>query len=204
MAGAPTPIHSLRRRVQVLERELLYTRKQMEVLVRRSPAVTNNKAEVFLAKTAEDSSYPAAPANVFGIIFCTVSFTRAEGDQSPTYTDHSASVQDFAFSPWGYVPEGTYVLVRRQRNGQYVIISPVGLHWIEFELTEVLTTADADCTADVVDGFGGDLPATGTGVTLLNLETSSAGTYVFAGASGAKGLAFHKGGTTYQIFQLEC
>lgn len=126
MAGAPTPIHSLRRRVQVLERELLYVRRQMDVLVRRSSVGRNNKAEVFLAKTAEDSSYPTAPANVFGIIFCTAAFTRAEGQQSPTYTDHSANVQEFALSSAGWIPKDTYVLVKRQRNGQYIIIQNLG------------------------------------------------------------------------------
>jgi hypothetical protein len=123
MAGAPTPIHSFRRRVQTLERDLIYTRRQLDILVRRSPPLLNQAAEIFVAVTAEDDAYPPAPANVFGITFCTVAFTRAEGQQTPTYTNHSASVQEFALSLSGYVEEGTRVLVKRQRNGQYVIVS---------------------------------------------------------------------------------
>lgn len=123
MAGAPTPIHSLRRRVQTLERELLYTSRQLDILVRRSPPLLNQTAEIYLAITAEDVAYPAAPANVFGITFCSVTFARAEGQQTPVWTNHSASVQEFALSLVGYVEEGTRVLVKRQRNGQYVIFS---------------------------------------------------------------------------------
>ena len=79
-----------------------------------------------------------------------------------------------------------------------------GPHWIEFHLTAALATTDASKGAHVVSGYGPGLPAADTAVTVLNLLTDVASTYVFEGANGAKGLAIHKGGTNYQIFQMEC
>lgn len=77
-----------------------------------------------------------------------------------------------------------------------------GLHWIEFELTEALATSDASADAEVVSGYGVGLPDAETAVTVLNLTEGAA--YMFEGASGVHGLAIHKGGTDYQIFQLNC
>ena len=79
-----------------------------------------------------------------------------------------------------------------------------GPHWIEFVLTEALATTDASADADVVSGYGPGLPDAETAITVLNLLTATESTYLFEGASGAKGLAIHKGGTDYQIFQMEC
>lgn len=79
-----------------------------------------------------------------------------------------------------------------------------GPHWIEFHLTAALATTDASKGAHVVSGYGPGLPAAETAVTVLNLLTATASVYVFEGANGAKGLAVHKGGTNYQIFQMQC
>jgi len=122
MVGAPIPDFNLRRRIQLLEGRLAKQEQLIERLTSSRAAGKLNKADVFLAKTAADSSYPSS-GNVFGIIFVTVSFTRREGSQTPSYQEHSASVQDFALSQNGWVEEGTYVWVRRQRNGQYVMLN---------------------------------------------------------------------------------
>lgn len=79
-----------------------------------------------------------------------------------------------------------------------------GPHWIEFELTEALATSDASADADVVSGYGPGLPVAETAVTVLNLATDTESVYMYEGAIGAIGLAIHKGGTNYQIFQLNC
>lgn len=168
MVGVPVPDVSLRKRVNYLESKLNRLERQMERM-RRSPTERNNSREVFVAKTAEDSSYPSAPANVFGIIFQTISFTRAEGNQTPTYTAHSASVQDFALSLVGYIPEGTYVLVKRQDNGQYVILQSIGMSvarlWL-FTLNEDMgATTTGEAAADLLDLDESD---TGTDVTLTD------------------------------------
>lgn len=74
---------------------------------------------------------------------------------------------------------------------------------IRFTLGGALTINDASVsgTAQSHYGQGVDGP---TSVTLYNLETASAGTYVFAGDSGDAGWAIFDQGSSYMIIQLEC
>jgi len=202
MVGIPTPDVSLRRRVAQLEASQRNLQRDLERLL-RAPAERNNSREVFVAQTAEDSSYPTAPANVFGLIFQTISFTRSEGNQTPTYTAHSSSVQDYGLSLVGYIAEGTYVFVKRQRNGQYVIIgqaTEAGRLWL-FTLNEDMgATTAGEAAADLIDLDESD---TGTDVTVTDPWD------IFTNlVSGAEGLCIQQvdtGGTEYYVvIQAAC
>ena len=121
MPGSSVPITSLRRRVQTLERLSDDLQKQLNRL-RTPPARMHAHRNVFFGHTvAIGGSYPSDPANVFGIVFRTAAFARTAGQQAIVLTDHSATVQDYGWSPCGYLAEGAHVLILRQRNGQYVL-----------------------------------------------------------------------------------
>lgn len=121
MPGSSVPISSLRRRIQTLERLSVDLRTQLNRL-RATPARVHAHRNIFFGHTvAIGGSYPSDPANVFGVVFRTASFARTAGQQAITLTDHSATVQDYGWSPCGYLAEGSHVLILRQRNGQYVL-----------------------------------------------------------------------------------
>lgn len=95
-----------------------------------------------------------------------------------------------------YVGTGTHVVgvhVRGSHGGRYWIIS-APKKVLRFTLDSVLDTSDESKPAQ----------AGGGPVTVNNLETSTAGVYVFSGTSGAAGLAEWVTGSTYQIIQMEC
>lgn len=80
---------------------------------------------------------------------------------------------------------------------------------IEFELTEALTTSDADATASVVLFDQGSDPDPGdAGITVVNPETTDTGVYRFAGASGIRGTAYlitnGSDAGKYRIVQMDC
>lgn len=107
--------------------------------MRDKPARLNPQWNVYLARTIEVSSYPEPPANVFGIQFLTPTFTREEGEQTPTYDEHSAAAYDVALSLIGWLPEDTVVLVHRTRKGHYVILSAVDTGLVELCAQETAT-----------------------------------------------------------------
>lgn len=84
----------------------------------------------------------------------------------------------------------------------------------EFELTEELTTSMSEATGDIVDDtyyagshrewYGGRAHTISTGLTFLNLETHTAGEYLFEGEVGHRGKASWGGGTTWHIDIMEC
>jgi len=207
MPGAPIPLSNMRKRVETLERETHILRREIEAIRRGAAGRLSMTGEVKVAKTIAVSSYPSAPANVFGIRFATASFTRSEGNQTPTYSYHSASAQDYAWSPWGYVEEGSIVLVSRMRNGQWVIVSDFGKKkLIRFTLAEDLTTSDGDATATIQTEYGiGAAGTSGAGnITVHNLLTHTAGVYTFFGDNGDAGWAYHDSEDDYIIIMFEC
>lgn len=77
---------------------------------------------------------------------------------------------------------------------------------VRFTLNAALATSDASKTGTIQSQYGPgiDSPDTGSGaITLNNLLTSAASTYLFAAASGAAGYALWDSGTNYRIIAIE-
>jgi len=72
-----------------------------------------------------------------------------------------------------------------------------------FTLDAALATTDASKTAVAQSQYGTGYGGL-TNITVYNLLTAVAGTYVFEGASGAAGLAYLDSGTDWRIIQMEC
>lgn len=77
---------------------------------------------------------------------------------------------------------------------------------VRFTLSAALATSDASKSATIASqyGFGCDGTTSSGGITVHNLLTATAATYVFSGASGAAGLAMWDSGQNYRIIQMEC
>lgn len=75
---------------------------------------------------------------------------------------------------------------------------------VRFTIDSALTTGDASVAATITNQYGPGPDGTETAITVHNLLTSVAATYVFSGASGAAGLAMWDSGTDYRIIQMEC
>jgi hypothetical protein len=77
---------------------------------------------------------------------------------------------------------------------------------VRFTLSAALATSDASKTATITNqyGFGCDGSTSAAAITVHNLLTSTASTYVFEGDSGDAGLAMWDSGTNYRIIQMEC
>lgn len=74
---------------------------------------------------------------------------------------------------------------------------------IKFSLTEALSVSDATATADLEVTVVGSGP--GGAFSVTNLETSTPGTYVFSGASGATGYAIQRTSNgDWLILQMMC
>lgn len=206
MAIAPTPIGGLRRRVETLERDLSYLRRQ--IALRDKPAALAPQWNLYLAETIAVDAYPTPPANVFGIRFLTPTFTRTEGNQAPTYEEHSADAYDLALSTAGYVPEGTIVFVQRVRSGLYVIVdggADAFKRLARFTLDAPMSALDQWGEATITDQYGpGNDHSQTTEVHVRNMLTSVTDTYLFSGASGAAGLALWDYGDYWIIIQMQC
>ena len=77
---------------------------------------------------------------------------------------------------------------------------------VRFTLDAALTTSDASQTATITDQYGPGVDNTTAsgGITVHNMETSAAGTYMFEGNLNDAGLAMWDQGTDYRIIQIEC
>lgn len=73
----------------------------------------------------------------------------------------------------------------------------------DFSLGSAMTTSDASKSATIQNQYGPGKDNS-TSITVYNMATSTGGTYVFEGASGARGLALWDSGTNYRIIQMEC
>lgn len=166
MPGAPIPIGGLRRRVETLERELADMRRR--IALRDKPARLAPQWNLYLAKTVAVSSYPSPPGNVFGIQFLTPTFTRTEGEQTPTYDEHSAAAYDVALSLIGWIPEDTYVFVHRARNGQYVITSAANSTWYIGKVVDAAISSEACGTVEQHKYDSGAWVATGVEFDVYN------------------------------------
>ena len=108
------------------------------------------------------------------------------------------------------VAANAYVNVAMDRYGTYwVLVGGAGTsykkHLCRFTAGGNFGITSASVTGTITAQIGeGDSHTTTTGVTFNNLETGSAGTYVFEGGSGDAGLAYFSSGTTWQIIQMEC
>lgn len=106
----------LRRRVRDLEQR---TRTEIET------ARPNFPREIFLAKTTDAGvTYPTDPATVYPILFIDGSYTASPGNQTPSFTNHSATNQAVAYSlTTDFLPVGTVVAVFRQDNRWWILPS---------------------------------------------------------------------------------
>lgn len=106
----------------------------------------------------------------------------------------------------GEIPDETRVLVQQDTAGVFWVqhgLKPL----VRFTLAASLATTDASKSATISNqyGFGSPSPLTGSGeITVHNLLTSTASTYVFSGASGKAGLAMWDSGEDYRIIQMQC
>lgn len=74
---------------------------------------------------------------------------------------------------------------------------------VRFELDDELTKQDASQEATIVAQYGdGEEADEQEAITVHNFQLSD-GSYLFAGDSGAKGLAYHDSGTDYRILLIE-
>lgn len=92
-------------------------------------------------------------------------------------------------------------------DGRLFIIHPFTYKTlVRFTLDFALTTADTSQTATITDqyGMGVDNTTASGGIIVHNLETSSAGTYMFEGNVGDAGLAIWDRDNEYRIIQIEC
>jgi len=87
-----------------------------------------------------------------------------------------------------------------EQGGEFFPVS-VDRTFIEFKLTNALTTSEATNAASVEAYWGG--PDPGATCTVQNIETDSSGVYVFEGAEDAVGLAV-KRGANFMILNMEC
>lgn len=210
---------SVRRRLAQLEREQDRQAKLLTEATRR--AAVNHYPVVRLAVTVADTNdtpdYPLPPANCFKIAFADSKFTRTVGSQTLTTTKRnstSASYQDWARTINGlWVPEETLVAVLdtpayASGDGHWFIIGAYPVKpLVRFTLAAALATTDASKTATITHQFGFGVASTYTGaaaITVHNLETHTAGTYVFFGSSGDAGYAFLDVDDDYRIIQMEC
>lgn len=75
---------------------------------------------------------------------------------------------------------------------------------VRFTLDAVLATSDASKSATITDQYGPGTANPTLAITVHNLLTDTAGSYLFSGPSAAAGLAFHDSGQNYRIHQLQC
>ena len=75
---------------------------------------------------------------------------------------------------------------------------------VRFTLDAALATSDASKAATITNQYGPGTDADDTAITVHNLLTQTAATYVFSGASGAAGLAMWDSAQNYRIIQMEC
>jgi len=73
-----------------------------------------------------------------------------------------------------------------------------------FTLGGALATTDASQSATIQTQYGPGVDHPSTSITVRNLLTHTAGTYVFEGDSGDAGIAMYDSGTTWNIIQMEC
>lgn len=203
MSGAPTPDRDLLGRITRLERTRDDLKRELEQL-RQSLVRGTLWRQTLIAKTTTSGTYPTAPADTFEIVFCSdaASYTETAGNQTPSFTDHSASAQKFAHSLGDrYYPEDARVFVV-EINGQYWIVGGEAIaRHIDFYLDAQLTTSDQYKAATVEDYYDGASP--GSTVNVYNRPLASG--YGFRGASGARGMAVwddRRG--NYRIWQIFC
>ncbi len=74
---------------------------------------------------------------------------------------------------------------------------------VRFILDTALTTTQQTQSALITAQYGVG-PLGSTAITVVNLLTATANTYVFSGSSGDAGYGYWTGGTNYYILQMEC
>jgi hypothetical protein len=216
--GAPTPDPFSDRQLRAIER--LVDRIVAQRISQRLAAHEMHR-DIRLAKTVQaSSSYPTS-GNTFWIRFLDCAFNplsagsstltqlerTAEGD-----TDDSADVLAREINGL-YLPEGTLVFALWQR-GMSGDPSSYGEWWISavnplkllcrFTLGAALATSDASKSATITNQYGPGKDHSSTSITVHNLLTHTAGTYVFEGDSGDAGLAYYDIGSNWRILQMEC
>jgi len=162
---------------------------QVEPSIGRQAIVAATR-HVRLARTTTSGTYPSTPCDTYEIVFLDGTFTESAGDQTPTYTERSASPQAIAYDirSDGLIPEDTEVLVLEQ-NGKWWIVARATLAQIvRVTLDEDMGASTAgQATATVVDYFLGKDPADGSGDIIVHDRMS-----LFARSlSGAKGIAVY-------------
>lgn len=124
--------------------------------------------------------------------------------QNADSTDVDVTVYNLSDRP---VPASTYTLLLKEMltGNLYVSDTLATFHklLVRFTLDSALSATDASKAATITDQYSVGVDNS-TAITVHNLLTSTASTYLFAGDSGDAGLAIWDTGTNYRIIQLEC
>lgn len=103
--------------------------------------------------------------------------------------------------------DAIYVLEQLDVNGTRRFV-PLGnerkKRLCRFTLDAALATSDASKAATITHQFGEGIDHASTSITVYNLLTHTAGTYVFEGDSSDAGYAYYDSGTSWRIIQMEC
>jgi hypothetical protein len=73
-----------------------------------------------------------------------------------------------------------------------------------FTLDAALAVSDASVEATIASQYGDGVAHASNDITVYNLLTHTAGTYVFEADSGDAGLAYYDSGTSWRILNMEC
>jgi len=179
-------------------------------------ALAGRSLQVRLAQTVDDpddSSYPDAvnEPNVYWIRFIqgTPGTTPGPGSiaATPRQAEPFTTVYNLLSGPGSYIPEDTYIWVFE--FGGYWYTATIGQKRplaIDFTLLEALTTATEHATADVELYYDGEDPdPEDEGIEVYNKVSNGGAAYMFAGATGAKGMALYDARNgVYRIWQLDC
>ena len=160
--------------------------------------------------------------SVFGVVDATVTGTTGAGTDP---TSGTLSVYKFT-STGGTSDTGTnetvynmsltdvttdqYAVCERDFQSGNWILTPDSAQdpnkrLCRFLLDATLTTSDATVLGVITNQYGSGIAhSTTSTITLGNLLTSGTSVYLFAGSSGAAGLAAWDSATTWRILQMEC
>lgn len=161
---------------------------------------------VYIAKTGA-SGIAAASGTTPGSGTVTLQQITSGGVLADLKDGSGTSVTETAYniSPMA-IAESAYVQLTQELVSGALIVAAGGARklYCRFTLDAALATTDASKAGTIVTQYGPGGSHTTTSITVYNLLTHTAGTYVFEGDSGDAGYAFWDSGTSWRIMQMEC
>jgi len=127
----------------------------------------------------------------------------SSGDLTARQDADSNDVEVTVYSFSAVPPTTCVMLAQEMLTGKIWVVNPNIKTRVRFTLDSALGTSDSSKAATVDTQHGAGVNGA-TAITVTNLETSSAGVYVFSGDSGDAGWADWDTGTTYTITNMEC